>query len=235
MRRILVGTLIRNRRWVLPEFFAGLKALDITDCDVKFYVIVQDKACGIMTPIGVFENWMSDVWDIPIKGECLPDPGPNIPITRPWSHKQYVYLTRLRNLLAERASQTGRDLLSVDSDVIPAPDVLQRLIKADKDIVSALVNNHPVTQAFNAMWLDGDRFHRDGAGDLHNKGLIQCDLTGACYLIKHKVLAAGVRYEADKHGEDAGFCLNVKKAGFECWCDTEARTVHRYAEDKWLT
>ena len=65
-------------------------------------------------------------------------------------------------------------------------------------------------------------------------GLYRVGGTGALFLIKRKVLEAGVDYTPIPNlrkavfGEDRHFCIRAVCAGFEIWADNHCQPVHLY-------
>jgi GT2 family glycosyltransferase len=119
-------------------------------------------------------------------------------------------------------------LLFVDSDMVVPPDLLIRLIEADKDIVSALAfRRTPGYEPciFKECSETDAKFYLD-----YPKGLIEVEGVGmACTLIKRKVFETvpGPWFFPHKTlGEDLSFCVRARKAGFKIFCDTELIVGH---------
>ena len=65
------------------------------------------------------------------------------------------------------------------------------------------------------------------------EGLYRVGMTGACILIKNKVLKSGVNYTpipnvSHSIWEDRAFCIRAAVHGFEIWLDTTCPPVHLY-------
>ena len=64
-------------------------------------------------------------------------------------------------------------------------------------------------------------------------------MTGACTLVKRKVLEAGVNYSHIPNirdalfGEDRHFCVRAAVHGFELWVDTHVPATHLYTETEY--
>lgn len=133
-------------------------------------------------------------------------------------------------------------IYSIDSDVLVQPDSLKRLIAYNKDIVSCLVWNgkipplshpslkEPFVDQYNLMKYDPktDKYlpFPHYTKDTIPKTLFEIDLTGACYLIKRRVLDAQVRYGDNKQGEDVYFCKQAQKRGFKLFNDPTIGSYH---------
>lgn len=153
-----------------------------------------------------------------------------------WSDSNMRMMETLRNMTISYALEHNYDYwFSVDTDLVLHPLTLQTLIDADKDIVSEIFwsVSKDVHHWCNA-WL-----YDQGTGMLdewHNPGLYPCGMTGACTLVKRKVLSSGVSYEHIPNiqralfGEDRHFCVRAAVLGFELWVDTHYPATHLYTE-----
>lgn len=149
-----------------------------------------------------------------------------------------------RNCLAMKALDIGADFLfMLDSDVIPPPDVILRLMKHSLPIVSGVYfrrsppHGKPVAMKPVGRWVD----------PLPEKGLLEVDVVGAgCLLIKKEVLKAlppidpemgrhWFSWRVDRQGmlppgeavsEDFAFNLHAKKHGFPTYLDCSIRCRH---------
>lgn len=131
-----------------------------------------------------------------------------------------------RNKIAEQALNSTH-LLFIDDDMVFEPDLLDRLVALKKDIVGVNSKNR---QGGQTVILEGIRSrpvpHKPFAADVVGTGIM---------LINTKVLKQlpkpwfKMEREKDgkvKTGEDAYFCLQAKKAGFEVWCDPTVYVGH---------
>jgi len=153
-----------------------------------------------------------------------------------WTNSNMQTVGQLRNLTIDYALMNHFDFwFSVDTDIVLHPETLRTLIAADKDIVSEIFwsTSKDVHTWCNAWMYD------QGSGMLpewHNPGLYQCGMTGACTLVKRKVLEAGVNYSYIPNirkvlwGEDRHFCIRAVVHGFELWVDTHYPATHLYTE-----
>ena len=240
--KLLVGSAIKDRHAITDCFMRHLRALDTAYLDISwFWIICQES-----------DRW-ADLYkverliDLPgMNSLILCDSGPfysrDIVNKNGDEHRLQAFrrMAFLRNLLRERALYEGVDaLVSIDSDICPPPDLLQRLVAADKPWVAALVDNSAMMNKerdpelwrmkgetpqqgymplFNVMNLEETedpeaRFiTRHFAPELTNGG--ECDATGAVCLYSRELLQAS-RWESHMAGEDIGFSLNAKRAGFK--------------------
>ena len=156
-----------------------------------------------------------------------------------WTQSNMETMETLRNLTIQHALDNNYDYwFSIDTDVVLHPLTLKTLIEADKDIVSEIFwsTSKDIHTWCNAWMCD------QGSGMLHewrNPGLYQCGMTGACTLVKRKVLTAGVNYshipniQRALFGEDRHFCVRAAVHGFELWVDTHYPANHLYTETEY--
>jgi FkbM family methyltransferase len=153
---------------------------------------------------------------------------------------QYFYgyaVDQVRNLIAHWAINGNYDyLLAIDHDMVFPSDTLEKLLAADKDVVTAVYR-----QRLEPMTLEVyDHDYRNVPYDLLYYGiegdLVQIGACGfGCVLVKKKVFQAipypqFVYHQAlTKEGsvsEDVDFCKKARDAGFTIWCDKSIRCVH---------
>lgn len=146
-----------------------------------------------------------------------------------------VYIARER--IVEVAIMGKYDyVLFLDSDMVFTPDLLRRLLKANKDIVSGLafMRKPPYSPCLYSKLRLGDAGEREEEflEDL-NAGLVQIEACGlACCLIKVEVLKEMRKLNSSLfwpyygYGEDLTFCIKARKAKFEIWADTSVKVGH---------
>lgn len=156
-----------------------------------------------------------------------------------WTSSNMRTMETLRNLTIQYALDHGYDYwFSVDTDLVLHPQTLVALLQADKDIVSEIFwsTSKDIYTWCNAWMCD------QGTGmpqEWKTPGLYQCGMTGACTLVKRKVLAAGVDYthipniQKALYGEDRHFCVRAAVHGFELWIDSHYPATHLYTEDEY--
>ena len=156
-----------------------------------------------------------------------------------WSRSNMTMMETLRNMTIDYALIHGYDYwFSIDTDLVLHPLTLQTLLEADKDIVSEIFwsVSKDIHRWCNAWMYD------QGSGMLpewNTPGLYQCGMTGACTLVKRKVLTAGVNYTNIPnihylYGEDRFFCVRAAVHGFELWVDTHYPATHLYTEMEYI-
>lgn len=148
-----------------------------------------------------------------------------------------------RLILAETAIAQGYDAIwYVDDDQVFPPNTLQKLIAHDLDVVSGLYlyRGFPFTPiAYERVDERGFCYPRClKEGD---SGLVKVEAVGAgCLLVKTRVFAklewpwwrVG-QFSAKDLGEDPEFCVRVRQAGFDIYCDLDAPVGHMMAAELW--
>jgi hypothetical protein len=153
-------------------------------------------------------------------------------------------IARSRNFLLSRFLASDKDyFLSVDTDIQFQTDDLDRLLDADRDIVSGLYYglDRNTWDSFPVAL----RKREDGSlppipKDDLELGLQQVDAVGMGFvLIRRPVvellgvdLSGGFPFgelvvDGRLYGEDATFCTRAKEAGFEVWLQPEVRVGHK--------
>jgi hypothetical protein len=124
-------------------------------------------------------------------------------------------------------------VLFLPADIHYGPDLLQRLIAHDVDVVAPLVWSDGVFYDTWAVGKDGQYFHKFtpaeakqmfGGSASSPTGLVEMDTVGGVVLIKASVLRAGCRYTSTE--VDRGLCQMAKSKGFRVWLDTQTHVYH---------
>jgi GT2 family glycosyltransferase len=137
-----------------------------------------------------------------------------------------------RNKLVNFSMDTDY-LLFLDSDMIPPPDLIERLLEHDKDIVSAMAFQRSYPHKPTALRLvkePADYLPIKFEEDLQEVDAIGC----ACLLIKtdvfkklnHPWFDFSVYKQGQALGEDIKFCQKAKEAGYKIFVDTELECGH---------
>ncbi|MFO7273874.1 MAG: hypothetical protein DIU55_003270 [Bacillota bacterium] len=211
---VLIGCPVRNRARVLPAYLSTLEALDYPPELLRFAFVLNDSVDESEEILCAFAGRRPTA----LLRRDLGFPR--------WQRGYYSYenLALLRNLLIEEALRGGADyLFSVDSDVLPPPHTLRRLLAAGKPIIGARVPNdlHLPGEHWRCNFLRADargRLRHPRA--FPSDALMPVDVVGAAVLIARAVLEAGCRYAPAPTGEDEGFCRQAMAAGFQPWVDT---------------
>jgi len=136
-----------------------------------------------------------------------------------------------RNILREEALKNYDYFLSLEQDVIPPRDIIERMLKHKKKIVSGI---YFVTFEDNLVPLlykkvRGDEVRHLTFEEVKNDRLIEVDACGLGCVLIHKDVLKKVKFRYDKTKEpfdDIWFCIDAAKNGFKIYCDTSVKCVH---------
>ena len=218
MRKVLIAAPLRQDPKIFREYQKGLDGLIIPDdVQVDRFFVVND--CWEVVPE------IRDAEYVEVNHE-------SIMLYRDhfWTKELVSDMSAYRNMTIQKALEGGYDyLLSVDTDLVLEPHTLQVLLEADKDCVAGLF----WTNGWSNAWMY-DQCTVNDKPEWHEPGLYQVGGTGALFLIKRKVLEAGVDYTPIPNlrkvvfGEDRHFCIRAVCHGFEIWADSHCQPVHLY-------
>ena len=225
MKRILITAPLRQDPRYFDEYRESVDKLIIPEgCEVKtFYVINNcEEIFSHLYPHDAFI-----IRDNP--NEYIKTAGDHV-----WGDNNIQKVAYFRNLTIQYALDQGFDYWwSVDTDIVLHPMTLKTLLDADKDIVSEIFwSKDPGGYEWCNAWM------RDKYSGTEPKfktpGLYQVGMTGACTLVKRKVLEAGVNYDFLPNlsiwGEDRHFSIRAAAHRFELWVDTHYPATHLFTE-----
>lgn len=157
-----------------------------------------------------------------------------------------VYVSRER--IVEKAILEKYDyVFFLDSDMVIQPAVLKNLLKADKDMITALAFMR--SPPYSPCIYDVIRVGAPGENQIHQPrnwedDIIEVDGCGAaCLLVRTKVFddvrkKHGLCFTPGMYlGEDLSFCVRARQLGYKIFCDTRERVGHLgtvvVTEDTW--
>ena len=218
MKRVLIAAPLRQDPQIFEEYQKGLDSLIVPD-DVmvdRFFVV---NNCEEVKPYIRRADWVEINTD-----NCM------MYRNHLWTGELVSAMSAYRNLTIRKALEGGYDyLLSVDTDLVLEPHTLEYLIRADKDCVAGLF----WTNGWSNAWMY-DQAEDNNRPEWQIPGTYQIGGSGALFLIKRKVLEAGVDYTPIPNlrkavfGEDRHFCIRAVCNGFEIWADSHCLPVHLY-------
>ncbi|MDD3271046.1 MAG: glycosyltransferase family 2 protein [Syntrophomonadaceae bacterium] len=226
MLKVMIGCPVRDRAWILPRYLDCLEKLNTNTFQPQYCFIIND--CSDHSPQILAEFARRQPGLVRLIEKNYDSPGS-------YRRGQYNFsrLAELRNLLLNAFLQSDGDyLFSLDSDLLVPAGTLTQLLTDDRDIVSALVcNGHEIGDPgiYNILerGSDGSYIH---IRDFPRNRVFPVDCTGAAYLIKRTVIAAGVRYSSQYGGEDIAFCEAAASRGFNIFCDGRVECLHLMRE-----
>ena len=178
MTKVLIAAPLRQDPKIFREYQNGLDHLIIPDgVQVDRYFVVND--CPEVVP--EIRNAEYDV----VNNE-------NVMVYQNhlWTGELVSAMSVYRNMTIRKALEGGYDyLLSVDTDLVLEEHTLQQLLEDDKDCVAGLF----WTNGWTNVWMY-DQVSENNLPEWQKPGLYRVGGTGALFLIKRKVLEAGVDY-----------------------------------------
>ncbi len=155
-----------------------------------------------------------------------------------------------RNILREKTLNEGYDyFFSVEQDIIPPADVIERLLAAKKQVISgvyfkeyALMNtktNKPENVALPVLYQtaeDGETLSYVQPEELESEKIIQLTAAGiGCMLIHRDVLKKVTFRHNEKYPafDDMYFCKDCEQLKIPIYADTSIRCTHLHKQTDW--
>ena len=152
---------------------------------------------------------------------------------------QYFYgyqIDQIRNLIADWGKRYDY-LFCVDSDIVLPYDCIEKMLTADKDIISGLYIQRLPGRQILEIYKDSDNgvtnYQFEDVKDLGIFQIASCGM--GCCLIKSEVLRkleyphfvyTSALSHAHTFSEDIYFCCKAREAGFTVWADSTIRCEH---------
>lgn len=225
----MIGCPIKDRAWVLPDWFAALDP-QITELrehyHVKVHLVFAYTKSSDDTLAILEAHWPSAI---------LVDSGTGRSLTNIKGHvwgadDTYQYMAILRNTLLAQARATRVDyFFSLDSDIIIPENALTGLLsyaETHRGVIAPALNMAPRGLAWNTMqWKEpahpGVAERREGAEQAG-----KADVVMAAMLLDRTAITQ-VLWQSHKQGEDVGFCLNAEEHNVDRWWVPEIKCEHR--------
>ena len=219
--KVLVGCpTYHNKEYALEQYAKAIKALKHDDFEMDILLVDNSPTNEFMEKI---------------KAAGLPV------IKGPWKTKARDRVVASRNLLRKKVMDEGYDyFLSLEADVIPEPDTLQRMMAHKKRVVTSVVYNHlPYGEEIKLLPMLYGQHPYDPTGLWYVspeslqppyalKGVKACHLS--CTLIHRSVLDfLEFRYMGTAF-DDMAFSKDTTDHGFLLLVDTSIRPRHLNSE-----
>ncbi len=217
--RILVGvTASFHKEYCLKEFLDGFKKLTYKNKDVLFVENSKDNK--------YFDK--------------LKELGLNV-IKGPYFESPIQSISASRNLLIEKTIRENYDYyFSLDQDVVPPSDVLERLSSHKKKAICGIYFNRMIENN-KLVFTPGVYKIIPGTEDekglpsmqaltkeeIFSNKLLKVVSCGAGCLLIHKTILKNIRFREDlEQCEDRYFCIDLFKNNIELYCDTSVKCKH---------
>src|SRR3989338_6269245 len=157
-------------------------------------------------------------------------------------------IVRSRNILRDIALNENYDyFLSLEQDVIPPNDVIEKLLRHKKDIVSGVYFGQYTRgnqkRLLPMLWVAKKddptkiRYVPLALNYVNSGDFFKVDLSGlGCILISRKVLEnINFKYNSGlkKQFDDISFCIDARNKGFEIYADTSVKCKHLILNRPW--
>lgn len=241
MNTITIAAPVRDRAWILPYYLRHIYELEYPKSIINLHFVVNDSADNSFEILTQFKKDYGNKYSN-IRIDVI---NQNIPVDqREFSTRnQYIYksLSVLKNYIM---SKTRTDkLIFIDTDILVEPDVITKLLKHGKRIISGLIYNgylankeKPYLYPNVMKSYSGNQYRHVANHYVKNAPKLLCshvqkvDLTGAVILLDRSVYKS-VKYGFHPQGEDAYFCKMAQDQGFELFCDLHAYCQHIMSVD----
>lgn len=146
-----------------------------------------------------------------------------------------------RNILRAKCLEGNYDyFLSLEQDVIPPVDIIQRLLENERAIVSALYfylgDDNKTLLPMAWIHYKGEYARRLVEEEVYEPGVFEVITAGlGCMLIKRDVLEkVKFRYVKEEPGfDDIWFAIDSRKNGFKVYLDTSVKCKHLIKGGTW--
>jgi len=213
---VMIGVPIKDSAVWLPRFLTQLEKLDYVSRIVFSYAESRDPTLQLLKQ---WENETRHSTEI-IHEPAMPGPLSAAEIAAVYKDFQ--------DMLGEKGWKEETHFLLLDADIMEVPaDLIQRLIKHDKDIIAPFVYvDRAIPRQFfdvHCFRLYGYRFHPFSPPDPYDGEPFEVDSVGSCYLVEHDVFKL-IEYE-NPHPH-IRFCDNALDEGYEVWADPGIEILH---------
>ena len=218
-QKIAIASIIRNEEsnGNLKGFLRCCQNLEQYHDNI-FYVFIEGDSSD--NTFKILKSWLIHKKDYILKKI---DRG-NTPFAKTRDQRRTTYFAELRNILIDLILSVPdiSEVLMIDANYGWGDDLISLLRHTDADIAAPLVatrKNHDGKYIFYDIWA----FRKDGrefspfypyCSGFDPDAPTNIDSAGGCYLIRRKVLDAGVRYNGKRDCEHVSFCQGAKKKGF---------------------
>ncbi|NIK76715.1 hypothetical protein FHS15_001840 [Paenibacillus castaneae] len=255
MKRLLIGSPIRQKPPVLRYFLSSLERLSVVDHHIDYYFIDDndvEESSAILNEFITKQQEANGSMSLLKKGELLTVYTRN-EHTHYWSNELIDKIASWKDDIITTARDQGYDgLFLIDSDLLMHPAALQSLILAEKDIISTIfwTQWQPGTMELPQVWLkdtywpfQSDRTMTAGEDadaaiqlvmKLRIPGIYEVGGLGACTYISRTGLEKDISFRKIPNlsfwGEDRHFCVRAAALGLSLHVDTKYPAFHIYRD-----
>lgn len=241
---ITIGSLVRNRAWILPDFLKHIEDIDYPKNLIEVIFIINDSTDDSLQILNNFKKEYNHHYKkITIEQYNRNAPEDERTVN---TRKNYIYdhLAILRNYLMSKVKTDY--FLNIDSDILVPSNILINLLSHKKEAISSIIFNgyelHPnepwkypnimkvathmkIADKWVNVYSHIQNYYVKNANNLKEDKVIEVDLTGAVFLVSKKIYEKA-KYGYHTCGEDAIFCEEIKKLGFKIYCNLGLFSKH---------
>jgi len=222
---VTIGSLIRDRAWILNDFLGHLLDETFPRAQTALYFLINDSKDESEAILRSFKRAHDSEYlriDIEVMNLGTVKDERRTPIRL----QVIESLVTLRNRMLQAMDTDW--LLNVDSDILLEPGSIESLLRTGKEIVSGLINNADPRVAYHPNIYDLKLI--SPYREFPTTRPFQVNVTGALILYSRKACKT-VEFRYSPLGEDVGFCRNARAAGFEIWCEPGVTAYHARCRD----
>lgn len=258
MKKLLVGSPVRQKHQILSEFLQGLDEADKNGFSVSYYFVddnVDEKSTELLHDFAQSHEAIikkgSQLTDLDRFSRYTSDE-----VTHIWDSTSIRKIAYFKDTIIEYALDHNYDyLFFLDSDIVVDHRTLQQLASRNVEIISNVFwtqwkpnwqlepqcfwmpalnrqSKSPFSPPISAE--EARQLQRNFFAKMRIPGMYKVDGLGACTLISRSALQKGVRFKEIPNlsllGEDRHFCVRAGAAGIDLYFDTVYPVYHIYRE-----
>ena len=211
--KVLVGCPTSDHKgYCVKRYMAGLKKLTYNNFDI----LIVDNSKG--------EEYTKEISSL------------GLPVIKgPYSESARQRIIDSRNLLRKKVLDEGYDyFLSLEQDVIPPVDFIEKLLVQDKKVIGGLYFNYNNIQEKDVLmpliWKRvGEDEVRYFSLEEVKEGVMDVGATGLGCLLIHRDVLKDIKFRfkvMEKGFDDMWFCQDVFRKGYKIYIDTSLKCKH---------
>lgn len=243
-KTVTIACPVSNRDWILEHYLKHIYSIQYDHKLINLYFVLNNSKDNSEQILKEFkQKYDHEYNDIKIdyynKNRNIPKDNRSNEVRLKHT---YFHLSVLRNKLLEYASKNTDYLLSVDSDILVKPDVIHKLLSANKDICASLIWNgylHNSEKPYlypNILSYDENKilkhvsnYHVKNAPTLSESKILEINATGAVCLMS-KDICRVTKYSWHNQGEDMFWSEDCQSKGYKLYVDCQAFSYHIMSE-----
>ena len=222
MKKILVGCPTSNyHEYALKEYAEAVKSFTYPDYDIL-----------------LVDNSKEDSYFKKLKSLNLPT------VKGPWHEEARERIIPSRNILRQKVIEGNYDyFLSLEQDVIPPKDIIERLLQYKKRVITGIYFNYINTKngvelapvAWSKINMEREERYFIKPSNL-NKGLMKIAMSGVGCILIHKSVLEKIKFRYEKKYpsfDDIFFGLDCRKNNISIYADTNLICKHLIKNRPW--